>query len=136
MLVLSNIFIVQVTNVQEQHNESKRLVGTSNMLEQQALESIEPTLVPPACRGIPVESAGNKTTYNKPRDIITKSPKTQAKSSPIRKQTTLNDNFSVNDSLGEISLTGLYSCPRCNAFETENVKEFRKHLIKDVNYKM
>lgn len=106
------------------------------MLEQQALESIDTTLVPPACRGIPLEPTDDKTIYNKSRGIITKSPKTQTKSSPISKQTMLIDNFSVNDSLGEISLTGLYSCPRCNAFETEDVEEFRKHLIKDVNYKM
>lgn len=124
-----------MTNVREQHNEPKRLLGFSNMLEQQALESIDTTLVPPACRGIPLEPADDKIN-NKSRGIITKSPKTQAKSSPIRKQTVLIDNFSVNDSLGEISLTGLYSCPRCNAFETGDVQEFRKHLIKDVNYKM
>lgn len=106
------------------------------MQEQQALESIEPTLMPPTCRGIPVESISISKSYNKSRGV-SKSPKKTAKNSPVqvRKQNILIDNFKEDDSLGTISAGGSFSCPKCNVFETTNEYYFREHLYKDINYK-
>lgn len=108
------------------------------MQEQQALESIETSRIPPTCRGIPIETTSASRTINKSRSI-SKSPKSAAKSSsPFhgRKQKLLTDTFSVDDSLGTITSTGLFSCPRCNVFTTMNIDHFRDHLFKDVNFKM
>jgi len=102
------------------------------MQEQQALESIEPTLFPPTCRGIPIESI---PTSIKPRGGISKSPKGSTKNSPVRKSKILIDNFSMNDSFGYLSPNGYFACPKCNLFETMNVEHFREHLYKDINYK-
>lgn len=104
------------------------------MLEQQALESIEPSLVPHTCRGIPIESIPTNKASNK---STPKSPKKTVKSfqSPVNKQKTLIDNFKKDDSLGYISSNGQFACPRCNEFETLNVDLFREHLYKDVNYR-
>jgi len=117
------------------HKQSKHLGGTENMLEQQALESIEPTLVPPTCRGIPIESTPLKTS-NKYRGNA-KSPKSANKSSPIQphKQKTLIDVFNKNDKLGAISSNGYFVCPKCCVFETMNIELFREHLYKEINYK-
>lgn len=105
------------------------------MLEQQALESIEPSLVPPTCRGIPIESIPVNKASNK--STAFKSPKKSTKSSPLQlhKQKTLVDNFSKDDSLGCLSSGGQFACPRCNVFETMDLEQFREHLFKDVNYK-
>lgn len=105
---------------------------TANMHEQQALESIEPSLVTPTCRGIPIETVSKTKTPNKSR-VIPKSPKTTAKSS---KQKLLPVSFSENDSLGCLSANGLFVCPRCNVYETLDVVHFRHHLYKDIQYKV
>ncbi|KAL4143321.1 hypothetical protein QTP88_005667 [Uroleucon formosanum] len=125
----------KISNKEELHKQSKHLGGTDNMLEQQALESIEPSLVPPTCRGIPIESTPLKT-YNKSRGMA-KSPKSSTKSSPIQsnKQKTLIDVFNKNDKLGAISSNGYFVCPKCCVFETMNIELFREHLYKEVNYK-
>lgn len=117
------------------HKQFKHLGGTENTLEQQALESIEPTLVPPTCRGIPIESTPLKT-YSKSRGM-SKSPKSATKSSPIQphKQKTLIDVFNKNDKLGTISSNGHFVCPKCCVFATINIELFREHLYKEVNYK-
>jgi len=101
------------------------------MLKQQALESIEPTLVPPTCRGIPIESTPLKTYTNKSHGIA-KRPKSATQS---RKQKTFIDVFNKNDKLGAISSNGYFVCPICCVFETMNIKLFRQHLYKEVNYK-
>ncbi|CAH1712108.1 unnamed protein product [Aphis gossypii] len=113
----------------------KPLKGAENFLEQQALESIEPTLVPPTCRGIPVESSPLKMN-NKFRGT-SKSPKSATKSSSFQphKQKTLINSFNKNDKLGAISSNGHFVCPKCNVFETINIELFREHLYKEVNYK-
>lgn len=125
----------KVFDKEELHKQSKHLGGTENMLEQQALESIEPTLVPPTCRGIPIESTPLKTS-NKYRGNA-KSPKSANKSSPIQphKQKTLIDVFNKNDKLGAISSNGYFVCPKCCVFETMNIELFREHLYKEINYK-
>lgn len=119
----------------EEKLDKQQPVITANMLEQQALESIQPSLVPPTCRGIPIESIPTNKVSNK---STSKSPKKTAKnSSPLQvhKQKTLIDNFNIDDSLGYISSNGQFTCPRCNVFETMNIEHFREHLYKDVNYK-
>lgn len=116
--------------------QTNQLPSTSYILEQQALESIEPTIVPPTCRGIPIDSIPTVKNCNKSRGV-TKSPKAAAKNSPnqARKQLILPDTFSKDDNLGAISSIGLFTCPRCNVFETMSKEYFREHLYKDVNYK-
>lgn len=106
----------------------------ANNLEQQALESIEPLMLP-TCRGIPIESNVLSKVNNKFRGI-SKSPKS-AKKSPVQagKQKMLKDDFREDDSLGTISSKGQLLCPKCNIFETRNVDCFRDHLYKDINYK-
>jgi len=103
------------------------------MLQHQALESIEPTLVPPSCRGIPVESTPLKT--NSKSYGVSKNPKSTTISSPIQshKQTMLKDIFIK---LGQISSDGHFVCPKCYVFKTINIDLFREHLYKEVNYKM
>ncbi|CAI6364719.1 unnamed protein product [Macrosiphum euphorbiae] len=125
----------KISDKEELHKQSKHLYGTENMLEQQALESIEPTLVPPTCRGIPIESTPLKTS-NKSRGMA-KSPKSATKSSPIQphKQKTLIDVFNKNDKLGAISSNGYFVCPKYCGFETISIELFREHLYKEVNYK-
>ncbi|XP_025411013.1 uncharacterized protein LOC112683957 isoform X4 [Sipha flava] len=121
--------------VTDEEKPDKQPVIAANMLEQQALESIEPSLVPPTCRGIPIESMPTNKASNK---STSKSPKKTAKnSSPhqVHKQKTLVDDFNKDDSLGYISSNGQYTCPRCNIFKTMNIEHFRDHLYKDVNYK-
>lgn len=112
--------------------------GAAYILEQQALESIEPTIVPPTCRGIPIDSIPTLKASTKFRGV-SKSPKAKvaAKNSPnqARKQLISTDIFTKDDSLGSISCNGLFTCPRCNVFKTMNVDHFREHLYKDVNYK-
>lgn len=128
--------IVQIDNVNKQQKPSKQLPGATYILEQQALESIEPTIVPPTCRGIPIDSIPTVKTSTKSRGV-SKSPKAAAKNSPTqaRKQLISTDSFSKDDTLGSISSNGLFTCPRCNIFKTMNVDHFREHLFKDVNYK-
>uniref|UniRef100_A0A2H8TXZ9 Zinc finger and BTB domain-containing protein 6 n=1 Tax=Melanaphis sacchari TaxID=742174 RepID=A0A2H8TXZ9_9HEMI len=122
-----------ITDKEELHQQ--RSGGAENILEQQALESIEPTLVPPTCRGIPIESTPLKIN-NKPRGM-SKSPKSATKSSSIQahKQKMLIDVFNKNDKLGEISSNGFFVCPKCNKFEISSIELFREHLYKEINYK-
>ncbi|XP_026811622.1 uncharacterized protein LOC113552843 isoform X4 [Rhopalosiphum maidis] len=122
-----------ITDKEESHKQY--LGGAENILEQQALESIEPTLVPPTCRGIPIDSTPLKMN-NKSRGM-SKSPKSATKSSSIQphKQKTLIDVFNKNDKLGTISSNGHFVCPKCYVFETINIELFREHLYKEVNYK-
>lgn len=112
------------------------MFSAANTQEHQALDSIEP--MSPTCRGIPIETTSTIKTYSKVR-AASKSPRSASKnSSPFhgRKQKMFTDSFSVNDSLGTITSTGLFSCPRCNVFETMNIDHFREHLFKDVHFKM
>jgi len=98
------------------------LRGAENFLEHRALESIDTKLVPPTCRGIPIESKPLKM-INKCRGIL-------------HKQKMIIDIFNKNDKLGGISSNGRhFVCPKCDVFKTINVELFRKHLYKEVNYK-
>lgn len=137
MMIIFCISKIADVEIEEQQKQAKLLLSVTNTQEQLALESIEPSLVPPTCRGIPIDTTSSiSRTYNKSRGL-SKSPKT-TKSSPLqaRKQKILTDTFNISDSLGTITSNGLFSCPRCNAFDTMNIDHFREHLIKDVNYKM
>jgi len=123
--------------MEEQQKQTKRLLNTRNIQEQQALQSIELSCISQTCRGIPVEESSKTKTCNKSRGV-SKSPKSATKNSALlnsRKQKMLIDTFSVDDSLGTITSTGLFACPRCNVFETMNIDHFRDHLFKDVNFK-
>jgi len=107
-------------------NQLNYIPSTPNLVEQ-ALESIEPSIVPPACRGIPVAT--------KPRSNV-KSPKALLKRSPVSKKKEFIDNFSPNDSIGELTPNGFYSCPKCNEFESLSLFHFRQHLYQEINYKL
>jgi len=93
------------------HKQSKHLSCTENISKPQALESIGPTLVPPTCRGIPIDLIPLKTCNNKSYGIA------------------------KNDKLGAISSNGYFVCPKCYIFETMHIKLFREHLYKEINYK-
>lgn len=112
-------------------------MGIEYTQELQALESITPTLMPPACRGIPVEPIPYCKASNKSRSVSKSPAKLAAKSSThqSRKPKMLLDNFNKNDSFGTISSNGHFVCPRCNDFETIDVEFFSEHLKKDINYK-
>ncbi|XP_050525201.1 uncharacterized protein LOC126896453 isoform X2 [Daktulosphaira vitifoliae] len=107
-----------------------------NNQEQQALESIEFRNIAPMCRGIPVELI-NQSKLHKTR-TVSKSPLKMPKTSSTvaRKNKILTGVFSKDDDLGNLSLSGQYSCPKCNDFYTSNVVKFREHLCKDINYKI
>eukprot|EP00102_Acyrthosiphon_pisum_P022313 XP_016659523.1 PREDICTED: uncharacterized protein LOC100573806 [Acyrthosiphon pisum] len=126
----------KISDKEELHKRSKHLGGTDNMLKQQALESIEPTLVPPTCRGIPIESTPLKKYTNKSGGIANSS-KSATKSTPIQphKQKSLKDVFNNNE-LGAISSNGYFVCPKCCVFETMNIELFREHLYREVNQKL
>lgn len=135
--VYEYIFIVQITETEEPQKQTEYIQDTANMHEQQALESIEPTLVLPTCRGIPVETVSKSKSPSKSR-FMPKSPKTTAKSSSLSpyKQKMLAVSFSKYDSLGSLSANGLFVCPRCNEFEASIEEQFRLHLYKDVQFRM
>ncbi|VVC35861.1 Zinc finger C2H2-type,Zinc finger, RING/FYVE/PHD-type [Cinara cedri] len=121
----------KVTDSEQLPIQSKNLMGkTTNNQEQQALESIEP-LMPPSCRGIPIESI-----YTSKSRGVSKSPKS-AKKSPVqaRKQKLFQDDFNEDDSLGTISTTGQFVCPKCDLFKTTDLENFREHLYKEINNK-
>lgn len=107
-------------------NQTNYMSSTPNLVEQ-ALESIEPSIVPPACRGIPVATIPRSNP---------KSPKALLKRSSVSKNKAFVDNFDPNDSIGELTPNGLYSCPKCNEFESVNLFHFRQHLYQEINYKL
>lgn len=126
--------VVQIPDEQELHTHSKHLVNLENIQEHRALESIDATLVPPTCRGIAIESTPLKS-YKKSRDV----PKCRksTKSYPIhsQKQKNFEDILNKDVNLGVISANGHFVCPKCNLFETMNIRLFRKHLYKEVTFK-
>lgn len=97
------------------------MLSVPNLVEQ-ALDSIEPSIVPPTCRGIPVTGYNHYSKINKSRRIS--------------KNKLFVDNFDPNHNLGELTSNGLYSCPICNEFETDELFQFRHHLYEEVNYKV
>jgi len=118
--------------IKERRNQAKRLSGAANTREKQALRSIEPSRTcRPTCRGIPVSTTAASRAYQTPCGVSE-----SVGGSSAMKRKTLTDGFSVDDSFGTITVTGLFSCPRCNDFTTRNIDHFRDHLLKDVKCKM
>lgn len=124
------IIIIKVSDTEQLDIHSKNVMGkAANNQEQQALESIDPRMLP-NCRGIPIETT-NKSKFRG----VSKIPKSAKKSSvKARKRKLLkDDDFRENDNLGTISPSGQYVCPKCDMFETKYLHDFRAHLYEEIN---
>lgn len=111
------------------------LLNSEYTQELQALESIEPAIMPPTCRGIPVEPIAINKTPSKSRGLLKSPLKISRQSIQSHKQKLISNMFSKDDSMGTISSNGHFVCPRCNNFETSNVHHFSEHLEKEIYYK-